>query len=397
MKATYLLVACGFAFLSGCGKPSVLPTLYVGHLAPRTGPERERGLSAEKAILLAVEDARAADNQEGSRPIAVLHADSRADPEGTASGSGKTNPGPTPKKEGLNEAEVAQSVAVRLITINHVAALIGGRDPVTAERLVRIGQQFKLPVMTQSWLPASVMGAYGFTALPPPAERGKALAIWAAKELKLSRVAVVTDSRSPANVSFTAGFIEALGAASVVSQQEYAGDDKLSAIAEQLLAVKPAAILVSGTSSALEKLRMDLVGAGLKEAVPFFFGGDEDDKLVALTDEAAGSNAIYWTTFFVVDDKLPRAREFARKYQERFQQPPDAASALAYDSARLLFEAIRLGGRTTKGERLREELLRLKDFECLTGSLSFDKGQAAVRPIFVVQRRDKQLKIVSGL
>jgi hypothetical protein len=41
-------------------------------------------------------------------------------------------------------------------------------------------------------------------------------------------------------------------------------------------------------------------------------------------------------------------------------------------------------------------LLNVKDFEGLTGPLSFDKNQVAVRPVFIVHRQDKQTKVLSS-
>jgi hypothetical protein len=53
----------------------------------------------------------------------------------------------------------------------------------------------------------------------------------------------------------------------------------------------------------------------------------------------------------------------------------------------LLFEVLRRA-KSLQAAKVREELLKLKDYECLTGPLSFDKDQCARRPVFIVRSAD---------
>lgn len=353
--------------LTGCGGPPPPPPIVIGHIAPRSGPQRDRGLDAERAILMAVEEANAAEGQVMGRPVVVLHADSQANPE------------------------VAQNSAVRLLAINRVAALIGGENPAVGERLCRTAQQYKAPLLTPAWVPPALLNPYGFCVGPAPPAQGKALAQLADKTLQLSKVAVLTDNRSAASVALTAEFVAALGKAKVASQREYDSDKDFERLAREAKDAK--AVLVAGTTADLEKLQKEFQKAELSPDVPIFFGGAEDDNLPLLAD--SGKNELYWTTVFVVDGGKPNAKEFARKFEERFHRPAGSAAALAYDSARLLFGAIGQA-KTIKGDKLREELLNLKDFESLTGALSFDKNQVATRPVFVLQRKDKQTKAIGN-
>jgi branched-chain amino acid transport system substrate-binding protein len=353
--------------LTGCGGPPQPPPIVIGHIAPRSGPERERGLDAERAILMAVEEANAAEGQVMGRSVVVLHPDSHANPE------------------------VAQNAAVRLLAINRVAALIGGDSSASAELLCRTAQQYKTPLVTPTWLPSSVLTPYGFCVGPAPQEQGKVLAQAADKTLHAARIAVLTDNRSAANVALTAAFAEAVGKSKIAKQREYDSEKEFDRLAVDVKEAK--AILLVGTVADLEKLYPALQKAELPADVPILFGGAEDDKLPTLAD--AWKNQLYWTSVFVADGSRPKAKEFARKFEERFHRPAGSAAVLAYDSARLVFQVIG-EAKTTKGDKLREELLNVKDFEGLTGPLSFDKHQVAVRPVFVVHRQDKQTKVLSS-
>jgi branched-chain amino acid transport system substrate-binding protein len=357
----------GLLLLTGCGGPPQPPPIVIGHIAPRSGPERERGLDAERAILMAVEEANAAEGQVMGRQVVVLHPDSHANPE------------------------AAQNVAVRLLAINRVAALVGSDTRGSGEPLCRTAQQYKTPFLTAAWAPPSVLSPYGFCVGPTPQEQGKALAQLADKGLQVNKVAVLTDNRSTASVALTAAFVEVLGKAKVATQREYDSDKDFERLAGEVKEAK--AILVAGTVADLEKLCKELQKAELPVDVPILFGGAEDERLPALAD--AGKNDLWWTTVFVADGGKPKAKEFARKFEESFHRPAGSAAALAYDSARLLFQVIG-EAKTTKGDKLREELLNLKDFDSLTGPLSFDKNQVAVRPVFVVHRKDKQTKVLGN-
>lgn len=365
-----LCIAVSLLLLAGCGEKPPPPPIYLGHIAPRSGSQREVGLGAAQAILLAAEEVRAADGQVLGRPIAVLHPDCQGD------------------------LETAQSEAVRLAKVGNVVGLIGGYDPQVAERLARIAQQYQLPVITPTWLPAQSLGQYAFTLGPPPADRGKLLADFAVKNLGAQRLAVLTDNRSAASIVSSTAFVETAGKKLVVYAEEFSAGDKIAELARQAAAAAPTLVLFSGNSADLERVRTQLRQAGLPEQTPLLFGGAEDRTLAAVAD-GAGSSSIYWSTLFVADGSQPQAQAFARKYEQRFGQPPDAAAALAHDTVLLLCEAMRRA-KSAQGDKLREELAGIQDFQGLTGTIRWEKNQAVGRTLYVVHRQDRQLKVVRG-
>ena len=105
---------------------------------------------------------------------------------------------------------------------------------------------------------------------------------------------------------------------------------------------------------------------------------------------------MYLATAFVSDSDLPRAKEFVANYRQAFSEDPDIHAALAYDGARLLFEAIAQcpAGLSMEGisKETAKQLMKLKDFAGLTGPLSFDSEHQLLRPAFVVQVEKNGLK-----
>ena len=77
-----------------------------------------------------------------------------------------------------------------------------------------------------------------------------------------------------------------------------------------------------------------------------------------------------------------------QEYKLRYQTlMPDAHAALAYDAARILFEAIKRAG-TTDNVQLRDALAQTKDFDGVTGLISIDAQRNAVKPAVVLKLQD---------
>src|SRR4030081_1080867 len=91
--------------LAGCQRSPGRDPVFIGHLAPFSGPEKQIGEHARQAITLAVEEINKEGNRILGRPINVLH------PE--------FPPG---------DADKLQPVALRLVDVNRVAALLGGTE-----------------------------------------------------------------------------------------------------------------------------------------------------------------------------------------------------------------------------------------------------------------------------
>jgi branched-chain amino acid transport system substrate-binding protein len=349
--------------LAGCGPRGVPEPILVGHVAPLSGADRYVGEHERRGILLAVEEANGRPEGVAGRSVTVLHADAG---------------GP----------DAAASAAVRLVTVNKVVALLGDMDAARAESVAQVVQSYSVPLVSPGGPPGRPASEYAFRTGLSPAFKGQILARFAADELKAPAAAVLVNSlegRSPSanavSAAAAAGFSREFRArgGKVAGEWTYRTPQELRSLADRLRAGPAPAVMVAGAPADLAALGH----AGLDPKVPLLFAGSME-ATNPFNNEPV-DNVVYLATAFVPDAATPRAVDFARKYGDRFGEAPDAHAALAYDSARLLFEAIGRAG-TTDGPKVREALAGITNFESLTGPCSWGEDQWLVRPGFIVRR-----------
>ncbi|HZT80184.1 MAG TPA: ABC transporter substrate-binding protein [Gemmataceae bacterium] len=362
------LVACTLAAVAAAGCTGKTPPepILLGHVAPLTGPDKAAGVHAKQGILLAVEEANQDDNLVLGRKVNVVHADA-----------------PTP--------EAAQAEATRLLTVNKAVALLGGAGAAQAERLARAAQSGGAPLVTQTGLPAALVNEHVFSSDVAPARLGQVLARYAKEELKAGRAAVLADARSPACAALADGFATEFGRdAAPVLEHRAAAD--LAGAAGRAAKGKPAAVLVAGPAGDFGKARAELAKA--LPNVPLLFGGDTADTaaLLANPDAAAG---VAVATPYAAEAPGAANEAFVKAYRERFKEAPDASAALAYDGARMLFEALRQA-KGTAPATVREQLGKLDGFAGLTGPLAVGKGRHARRPVFVARAEAGGVKLLKA-
>jgi branched-chain amino acid transport system substrate-binding protein len=364
---TLVLLAAGLV-LPGCSGPSAPAPVFLGHVAARSGPDRYAGEAAFRGIHLAVIEADRNPEQGAGRQVKVLHTDT------------------------LGQLDAFEAEAVRLVSVNRTAALLGGLTPEEVGQL----EKARVPVVSPCGeLPRSRGDAVFVTGLAP-ARQGQLLARFAVEKLQAPRVAVLADGARDSSVGLADAFAREFETAATKKDPKakvarppvlrYGKDLTLPELARRIKEEKPAAVLFAGGVADLQKLRQEL-----GEKAPRLLLGGEDGSVKALR-ESGSKGAVYLVTAFVTDADVPKAQEFAKKFREAFQEEADVHAALAYDNARLVFEAIKQTKDNLTGAELRDKLAGLKDFAGLTGPLSFGEDRQLRRPAFVVRVEGGQAK-----
>jgi branched-chain amino acid transport system substrate-binding protein len=356
--------------LTGCWNKSGPEPIFIGQVVVRDGDQAQS--QAARGVVLAVADANAAEGQVNGRSVAVVRPDW---------------PGPQPTGTTQPATATVQAVAVKLVTLNRVAGIVGCTDEPTTETLLRMAQQYSLPVLTTASAPG--LAPYGFSVSPGTAMVGKTLGKFVREDLKKSPVLLIVDKRSRRAGELGAAFArEYENHQSELKQRTIANPEELEALAREATQEIPGAIVFLGPAGEFRKLVGALGEAKLAEDVPLVLAKPEPSDS---PPSSVVKNPIYHVTPFWID--TDRARDFAKRFQDRFKDAPHAEAALSYDAASVLFEGIRRA-KSVQGSKVREELLKLKDYDCLTGKLSFDKDQWVRRPLFIVRGEGGAEKLV---
>jgi ABC-type branched-subunit amino acid transport system substrate-binding protein/predicted negative regulator of RcsB-dependent stress response len=105
-------------------------------------------------------------------------------------------------------------------------------------------------------------------------------------------------------------------------------------------------------------------------------------------DARAVEEAIFADSF-LVDSPDPAVRHFVDQYRKRFQQPPTAFAAQAYEATTLVLDGI-LKGATT-GRALRESVKNVKDAPGLIGTLTMNPAGYLERRYVLIQVKNGRL------
>jgi ABC-type branched-subunit amino acid transport system substrate-binding protein len=105
--------------------------------------------------------------------------------------------------------------------------------------------------------------------------------------------------------------------------------------------------------------------------------------------DARGVEGAVFADSFFVDSPDPAVRNFVARYQKRFQAPPTAFAAQAYEATQLVLDGI-LKGATT-GRALRESVQNAKNVPGLVGPLTMSPAGIAERRYALIQVKNGKL------
>jgi branched-chain amino acid transport system substrate-binding protein len=342
----------------GCRHSTTPEPILIGHIAPSSGTDKAIGDQARLAIRLAIEDINREENRLLGRNMAVLHPMYPPD-----------------------EPDKLQPLAVRLIAVDRVAALLGGLNLDEVKVLGRAAQPYDVSLMTQAELPPERMDDVVSVNVGLDTQ-GESLARFAHRELKITRLALLTDARQAASTALASAvsreFAKSAGTRS--NEWVYRSGADLSELVDRVKRAQAEAIVFAGQEADLGRLRSKLQAAGLK--LPLLFGGDAA-QVTALTADPETGNGVYVATAYVPGSM---ASEFAKTFEQRFAQAPDVNAVLAYDGLRILFQAMRRA-KAFAPAKVWAELANPEaaPFDSLSGPLTFNRYHSARRPLYVAQ------------
>lgn len=224
---------------------------------------------------------------------------------------------------------------------------------------------------------------YAFRACFIDPFQGQVAARFAKEELKASTVAVIIDIAQDYCVGLGNFFVKEfvkLGGKVVSTTYIQTGDQDFSAQLSAVQASKPDVIYAPNyytEDALLAKQARDL---GIK--VPILTGDGAQEEALIKVGGAAVENMYFTGHFHKQAATTERAKEFMKRYEEKYKKDTDAFGALGADAYFLLVDAIKRAG-STDGTKIREALAQTKDFKAVSGTLTMGDNGNPVKSMVI--------------
>lgn len=361
------------AFGAGCQTNMTPPPIVIGHVSDTTRLDKA-GAEAEFGIRLALHDMSKGDALTEAfhgRAVQVRHTDAHG------------------------ELAAFESEAVRLDTVNRCLALVGGYSAQEVAALDHV----KVPVLTFYGQPVIGASSDVFYLGMAPVRQGEVLASASAENAGIQRVAILVDERRAESAALADAFQKTFAATrkdekpGVVLQVRFGKDASWSDLMVRVRDQEAQAIVFAGTVqdfNACHKAYRQEYFVNEPELV--FAGPDGEQRLFDVGPASKGS--ILLATAFYADAKSEKIAGFMKSFQDAFHTEADVHAALAYDGFKMLIEAMKKANPQLTPEHVREELLKIKDFDGLTGPLTVMPNRQMQRTLFVVRWQNGVMTLV---
>lgn len=337
--------------------------ILIGHYGSLTGSEATFGQNTSRGIRLAVKEINNAGGV-NSRKIELKEYDTQ----------GKT--------------QEAGSAVTRLLTSDKVVALLGEVASSLSITGGRLAQKYAVPMITPSSTNPQVtrVGNMVFRVCFLDDFQGYAMARFAYDDLKARKIAILYDQAqtySKGLADFFSKSFREMGGKITTEQAFTGGDQDFSAQLTTIRGTNPDAIYVPGYYTDAGNIALQVRKLGITAPL---LGGDgwDSPKLAEIGGDAIEGS--FYTNHYSHQDPRGEVQEFVKKYTETYGQVPDALAALGYDSARVLFAAMKASP-SLEGKDLAAAIAATKDFQGVAGTITIDKNRNARKPAVIVEMK----------
>ena len=321
--------------------------IKIGVVNMLTGPFAEGGSFQVNGLQLALEDINKAGGILG-RPVELRTEDNQSTNPGTVLAFSKLSTDPAIKAIVGPIASTQIQAASPAIAKAGIPTMIGGTDP----SLTRVNNK---------WV---------FRARPNDLYSSKVIADFGVNTLKLKKWAIVhaTDAFGQGGAKALTEALQALGVTPILDQGYTSNAQDFAPI---VLAVKKSGAEVLGTymtvpaDQAIFAKQLKQLGVNIQ-----WVGSP---TTVAVTTRNLAGEALYGS-YAAVDfnaDANDAAREFTKRYKERYGIYPDNFASWAYDALNILALAMN-NAKSTEPEAIRKAILAIKGYKGLEGTYEFD-------------------------
>jgi branched-chain amino acid transport system substrate-binding protein len=349
---------------TGCRSSSKSDEILVGHYASMTGSEATFGQSTDKGIRMAIDEINAAGGVLGKQFKLITYDDK-------------------------SDAREAATAVTRLVTNDHVTAVLGEVASKLSLEGAPICQQNGVPMITPSSTNPKVteVGDMIFRVCFIDPFQGFVCAKFARENLKALKAAILYDQSQTYSVGLQAEFEKSfvkLGGQITTKEAYQKGEQDFTSLLTSIRSTKPDIIFLPGYYNDVGTIATQARKLGI--TVPLL-GGDgwESPKLAEIGGDAI--NGCFYSNHYSPQDPSPRVQEFIQKYKKLNGNTPDSMAALAYDATQILRDAINRAG-SLSGTAIAAQLAKTKAFDGVTGKITIDEHRNAVKSAVILEMKN---------
>ena len=297
-----------------------------------------------------------------------------------------------------SKAESATAAALKLITQDQVLAIIGPQSSKQAIPAGEICNNSKTPMISPwSTNPKTTENRpYVFRACFLDPFQGPVAANFVTEEFKAKKAAVLYDIASdyPKGLAefFKSAFEKLHGAGSVVAFETFTTKD--SDFSAQLTKIVKSGADVLFLPQYYAEVALIVKQAheqGWKKPIMGSDSWGSAELMKLCGDDCKG---LFFSTHYAAAGAKGATKEFIDKYQAKYGYVPDDVAALTWDAIMLLSQALQntkgLTGNLDKDrDAVKDQLTQIKDFEGITGKMTFTPGGNPTKCAVIVKISDK--------
>lgn len=336
--------------------------LKIGVIGPETGEEADYGLSTLEGVMMA---AKVLNSQGGinGKAIEILHYDNKG------------------------SRELTEDIASLLIQQKVIAIFTAptGWSTFVPTHLANETHTLLISIGTRRRIGKS--GPYVFRNSLPDESAIDELIRFSTERLGFMNYALITSSNYDYSLELSSLFkrmVSKHGGRIILetdTYDTYSGKRDLKGVIEMIKNTSEPlqAIIYTGEAKEGASLAKGIKKAGLQLPI---IGGEDlfTEEYLKKGGEAVIGTLLYTT--FAPDDNSPLVVKFVEDYKRERGKIPNRFVALAYDTLMLLTEAIKQVG-STHPSKVRDALLKMKDFKGVTGRTAFTPEGEPIKEPFI--------------
>ncbi len=339
---TATAIFCLGLLVAGCSEKAV----QVGVVLPLSGENSTYGEAILKGLELAYEEHLA--DETASLIVNLSPVDSESDPG----------------KAGILLASQYEQGAL---------IAIGAATSDEAKSMIEVIDKFDRVIISPSASSPELTGISSnfYRVWPSDFAAATKMAQFAASDLKVERVVVITEQQSYAkgiHGVFQPAF-EGFGGEVVEVIEVPPGTSDLGGLMDRVITLKPEAVYLAGFEQGIGSMIQELRRLSYKGKILTTSAFALPSSIARVGQDAAG--VILTQSVFELDSDHAHIQKFVKAYEAKFGEKPDIYAAHGYDAMKVVIAA--LTGRPALPGEVVKGLRDIKDFPGVTGSIQFDE------------------------